>query len=91
MFDRIAKQFLPMEWCFFPTVDRNVPKNTWEGIKDKYLFRGMVQDSIYDVSVLLLARRFHRQLRHDVVLWTTETTLKLDYIVFIENKGTREK
>ena len=37
---------------FSPTVDRNVPKI--HGNRQMYL-KGMVQDSIYDVMVLLLA------------------------------------
>ena len=48
---------------------------------DKCIFRGVVQDSIYDVMAPLLAWRCHRQRRHDVVLWTPKTTLKSDYLL----------
>ena len=48
---------------------------------DKCIFRGVVQDSIYDVTPWLLAWRCHRQWRHYVVLRTTKTTSKSDYLL----------
>ena len=42
-----------------------------------------MQDSIYDVTALL-AWRCHRQRRHDVVFWTTKTTLNSDYLLKIK-------
>ena len=51
---------------------------------DKCIFRGVVQDSIYDVTAWLFAWRCHRQRRHDVVLWTTKTTSKSDYLLKIK-------
>ena len=48
---------------------------------DKCIFRGVVQDSIYDVTAPLLAWRCHRQRRHDVLLWTTKKTLKSDHLM----------
>ena len=51
---------------------------------DKCIFRGVVQDSIYDVTAWLLAWRCHRQRCHDVVLRTTKTTSKSDYLLKIK-------
>ena len=43
-----------------------------------------MQDSIYDVTAWPLAWRCHRQRRHNVVLWTTKTTPKSDYLLKIK-------
>ena len=51
---------------------------------DKCIFRGMVQDSTYGVTSWLLAWCCHRQLDHEVVLWTTKTTIKLNYLLKIK-------
>ena len=76
--------------CFTKTLFSNVFLPPWTEMSQKYLgtdkfiFRGVVQDSIYDVTAPLLAWRCHRQRRHDVVLWTTKTTLKSDYLLKIK-------
>ena len=51
---------------------------------DKSVFRGVVQDIIYDVTAYQLAWRCHTQWRHEVVLWTTKTTSKSDYLLKIK-------
>ena len=52
---------------------QNCSENIWERTNESS--RGGMQDSVYAVTVLLLAWRCHRQRRHGVVLWTTKTTL----------------
>ena len=71
---------LDIEISISPIVDRTVPKIPGNG--QMYL-QGVVQDSIYDVTAWL-SWRCHRQRRHDVVLLTTKTTSKSDYLLKIK-------
>ena len=65
---------------YFSHCGQNCPENTLDG--QMYLQGGGARQ--HDVTALLLAWRCHRQQRHDVVLWTTKTTSKSDYVLKIK-------
>ena len=66
----------------FSHCGQNCHENTWE--RTNQSSGGCCKTASMTSRRRLLARRCHRQRPHDLVLWTTKTTLKSDYLLKIK-------